>query len=341
MLRANLVRPREIILEQVDEPKPSKGEVQIQVRICGICGSDVHAYHGKHPFITLPIAIGHEFGGVISKLGDGVTEFSLGQRVTVEPSLTCGQCYNCRHGRYNICEKLRVIGCNAPGGMAEYAIVPTERVIPIPEELQFSHAAMVEPAAVGLHAVRRGRVGLQEKVVVIGAGTIGLLASQVAKVEANASVLVADFVENRLNLARQLGIDYTCNLSQESLDAAISRVFGGDRADIIMECVGVEDAILSAIRVARKGSRIVVAGVHPGTAATPMGIVQDRELELIGTITYLRTDFIRTIELIAQGKIEVAQLVTHVFPLQQVAEAFSTIDQDQTKAIKVHVEVSR
>jgi L-iditol 2-dehydrogenase len=341
MLRANLIKPLEIVIEQVEEPKPGKGQVQVYVRTCGICGSDVHAYHGKHPFITLPIPIGHEFSGVVSAIGDGVVNVTLGQRVTVEPSLTCGQCYNCRHGRYNICDRLRVVGCNAPGAMADYVVVPAERVIPIPDALTFSQAATVEPAAVGLHAVRRGRVGSQERLLVLGAGTIGLLTAQAAKVEEGAEVLIADYVASRLTLARQLGVDYICDLSQESLDAAVSKVFGADRADVIIECVGVEDAILSAIKVARKGSRIVVAGVHPGTAATPMGLVQDRELELIGTITYLRNDFERTIELIEQGKIKVEPLITHVFPLRQVAKAFQLIDQDKTKAVKVHIEVSR
>ena len=205
MRRLIIPEPKNIILENVEEPTPGSKEVTIKIAYCGICGSDLHAFKGEHPFISLPATPGHEFSGIVSTIGKNVYDFKAGDRVTVEPSLVCGQCYNCKTGRYNICLNLRVMGCQGDGAMADYLIVPADKVVPIPKNLSLKHAALVEPLAVGVHAVKRGGDLFNKNVVIIGAGTIGL-SVLLCVVKAGAkNIIITDLSYERLELARQLG----------------------------------------------------------------------------------------------------------------------------------------
>lgn len=339
MKQAEMVAPGRVVVSDVPEPKAKAGEVLIRVAVSGVCGSDVHAYLGEHPFISCPVVPGHEFAGVIAKLGADVHGWRIGQKVTVEPSLVCGRCYNCRHGRYNICQDLRVIGCQAPGALAEYLSVPATKVIPLPETMSFEEGALVEPVAVGVHAVARGGYIGGRKVVVMGAGTIGLVTMQVAKAHGAAAVLQTDIIPQRLALAKSLGADYVANVTEQDLGEMIYAAFGSEGADIIYECVGIEKTIASAIQVARKGSRIVVAGVFGQRTCVDMALIQDRELELSGTLMYRRDDFQEAIRLISQGKVQVLPLVSHRFPLDQAAEAFETARTGSAEALKVLVRI--
>lgn len=339
MKQAEMINPGEIVVRDVSRPAPGPGEALIHVAISGICGSDVHAFLGEHPFISCPVVPGHEFSGIIAELGSGVAGLSLGQKVTVEPSLVCGTCYNCRRGRYNICQNLKVIGCQCTGAMGEYLVVPAAKVIPLPAAMSFEEGALVEPLAVAVHAVARGGYVGGKKVVVQGAGTIGLLTMQVAKAHGAAAALQVDMVPGRLALAQQLGADHVADLRQWDLATAVRETFGPDGADIIYECVGVEPTIASAIEVARKGSTIVVAGVFGKKTCVDMALVQDHELELVGTLMYTRPDFEEAIRLIVEKKVQVLPLVSHRYPLDQAADAFATARRGGDAALKVLVQV--
>ncbi|XID95873.1 zinc-binding dehydrogenase [Paenibacillaceae bacterium WGS1546] len=334
MLQAKLLRNETFVLEQVEVPEPGPGQVLLKIERCGICGSDLHTYHGKHPFVFPPLVLGHEFSGTIVKLGkDADSKFKVGQRVAAEPSIVCGKCYNCRHGRYNICDELSVVGCLTDGAYAEYFAVQSDKLVPLDDALSFEDGAMLEPLSVGVHALEQGGVKPGMKVLVIGAGTIGLLLAQAAKAE-GAEVAIADVIDYRLRLADELGIDCPIHSAEGSLASKL-RAFAPEGADVIFECVGAAGTIRQAIEIARKGTRIVVLGVVDEEVLLPVSLIQDRELELVGDLMFTRKDFIKAQALIKSGGVNVRRLQTKVFPLAQVSEAFEFILHNKDSALKV------
>ncbi len=338
MRQVELHAPDEIRLLDAPFPQPGPGELRIAVAEVGICGSDLHAYHGRHPFIELPVVPGHEFAGTVDAVGEGVTDFAPGDRVTVEPSLVCGECYNCRHGHYNICSNLRVIGCQTTGAMADAIVVPAEKTLHLPDNVSWVEGALVEPLAVGVRAARRAEFEPGANVLILGAGTIGLMTLQAVKAMGAGTVMVSELLPERLALAEALGADVLVNPSEADLLAVVEETFGAQRADVVIECVGVGATVRDAISVARKGTRIVIAGVFEQDASVSMGLVQDHELELIGTLMYLNDDFPTAIRLLAEGRAQAEPLVSHRFPLEQAAEAFEVADK-RNGALKVLLDV--
>ncbi len=338
MNQAVLHAPLDVRLRQAPRPVPGPDEVLIAVARVGICGSDLHAYHGRHPFINLPVVPGHEFAGTIAEAGANVHNLAPGQRVTVEPSLVCGACTNCTHGRYNICEHLRVIGCQTDGALAEYLAVPAVKVLPLPDSLTWDQAALLEPLAVAIHAVRVARFQPGANVLILGAGTIGLMVLQAARAFGAERVVITDLIPHRLALALGLGAERAVNPAQADLAQVLEETFGPPRADVTFECVGVAATVREAVRGARKGTRIVLAGVFAEEMPLNLGLVQDRELELVGTLMYAGDDFATAIWLVEEGRVRAEPLITHRFPLDRIAEAFATAD-DRERALKVLVEV--
>ena len=334
---ANLVTPTEIKLEEAEVPEPGPGEMQIKVKVCGVCGSDVHAYYGKHPFVSTPIVPGHEFSGVVSKLGDGVEGFEEGDRVTVEPSLTCGECYNCRHGLYNICRELRVLGCQAPGAFAQYISVPAEKVYSLPDNLDFDDGALVEPSAVGVHAVRKSELSLGDRVVVIGDGVIGLAIVQAAKAAGAGEIIVVGHHEGRLEIAEELGADVTF-IAGDTVKFIMDN-YGPDGIDIVYEAVGVGTTINQAIDIVRKGAKIIVVGVFGKHPETKVGLIQDKEIDMRGALMYVQEDYPRTIDLISKGEIDTKPLITARYPLEKVSEAFDLIMTERDDTLKVLLDI--
>ena len=332
MIRANLVSPKKIVIEEVEKPKLRNGEVLIKVEYCGICGSDVHAYLGKHPFTTLPVIQGHEFSGRISDVVD-VKKFKVGQRVTVEPSLVCGKCRNCTSGRYNICDELRVMGFQSTGAFAEYIAVPESKVFVLPEKVSMEEGALIEPAAVGVHAARR--VPLKNKnALVIGAGAIGLMTMQAAK-SFGARVMIADLLDYRLEKAKELGADKVTNARNENI-AEAAKEFG---VDVVFECVGSEGTARKAVEIARKGTKLVVVGVFAKEIMFPLHLVQDRELEITGSLMYMKEDYAQAIKFVKDGKMKVREMITHVLPLKELDRAYSLLMDENSRALKVLIKV--
>ena len=339
MLQMTLVSPETIIKSDVPEPKAAKGQVVIKIVRSGICGSDIHAYYDKHPFISLPVVPGHEFAGTIAEVGEGVTDFAAGDHVTVMPQLFCGECRNCKTGRYNICSSLKVIGCQDPGSSQEKLAVDARLVLKLPEGMDFDRGAMLEPVAVGVHACQRAGGVDKKRVLVLGAGTIGNLAAQAAKAMGAEAVMITDISEPRLELAKKCGIDYAVNIDKADLATEISKVWGVDGADVIIECVGIGAAIEQAIQVGRKGSDIVVAGVFGDMATVNMGLVQDKELSLIGTLMYVKEDWLDAIKFVNEGIITLEPLMSKHFPLAELGAAFKYIEQNKDTALKVLMDV--
>lgn len=335
MLQANLISPQSFKLEQVEVPVPNSKEAVVRVAQAGICGSDLHAYYGKHPFISCPIVPGHEFVGVVEKVGDGNSDLE-GKRVTVLPSLVCGECYNCRIGRFNICDSLKVIGCQAPGAFAEYVVVPKDKIYHLPEEFSWDQGVLVEPVAVGVHAVRRIAKIAGSTVLVLGAGTIGLAIIAVLKSYGVAKIIVSDLNENRLRLAERLGADQVINPSKVNLEGFVRE--NDEIIDVTFECVGVKSTINDAIILTRKGGDVVIVGVYEDDVVVKMGLVQDKEINLIGTLMYDGEDYREAIRLVGNQPI-VTELITHRFPLQKVSDAFEYATSHPEDTIKVIIEV--
>jgi L-iditol 2-dehydrogenase len=229
MLQQVMTAPGTIEFRQIPTPEPGPGEVLVKIMRIGVCGSDIHVYHGKHPFTKYPVTQGHEVSGKIAALGENVRGLRTGQRVTIEPQVVCGKCYPCRHGKYNLCEELKVMGFQTTGTASEYFAVDAARVTPLPDEMTYNEGAMIEPLAVAVHAVRRaGDVrGLQ--VGVLGAGPIGNLVAQCAKAMGAAKVMVTDVSDYRLELAKACGADAAVNTANVDFGRALVDAFGPDR----------------------------------------------------------------------------------------------------------------
>ncbi len=339
MKQAVMTAPGVIEFRDVEVPTPQDNEVIMQTKRIGVCGSDIHVYHGLHPYTSYPVVQGHEVGGVVSAVGSGVQGLQVGDKITFMPQVTCGECYPCTHGMYHICELLKVMGFQTGGAAQEYFALPAENVIKLSDDFSLDQAAMIEPIAVCVHAVGRGGGAEGKRVLVLGAGTIGNLTAQVAKASGASAVMITDVSDYKLQKAQACGIDYTVNVAKEDLGEAILKHFGPDKADLILECVGVEPTITEGVKNARKGTTIVVVGVFGQKPKVDLGLVQDRELSLVGTLMYQKVDYERAIELIASGKMQLDQLVTHRFAFDHYLDAYHAIEAANGEYLKVMIEL--
>lgn len=339
MRQARLVEPEKLILEDVEIPNFIDNQVMIKVKCIGVCGSDIHAYYDKHPYISCPIVQGHEFSGEIASIGEKVEGLYEGDRVTVMPQLVCGECYPCTHGNYHICNDLKVIGCQADGAAREYIPVDHQLVVKLPEGMSFDYGAMVEPVAVGVHAVQRLGDVRGMNLLILGAGPIGNLTAQSAKGLGAKSIMITDISDYRLKVADHCGIDHTVNVSQDLLETMVDEAFGPDRADAILECVGIEDTIADALHLARKGTDIVVVGVFGEKPSVDIGLVQDKELRMIGTLMYKAEDYRIAIDLIQSKNINLDPLISQHFAFEDYPKAFEFIEKHKDKTMKILIDL--
>jgi L-iditol 2-dehydrogenase len=339
MKQAVMTSPGKIEIREVDKPAILPDEVLIQTKRIGVCGSDIHVFHGLHPYTSYPVVQGHEIGAVIAEVGSGVKGFASGDKVVFMPQVTCGECYPCRHGMVHICDKLKVMGFQTNGAAQELFPLKAEMVLKLPETMTLDEAALIEPVSVAVHALSRVGDVKGLNVVVLGAGTIGNLVAQVARASGAKGVLITDVSEYKLEKARACGFEHVVNPQQEDLGGAILQAFGPDKADLILECVGVQDTIIQAVLNARKGSTIIVVGVFGKKPLVDLGLVQDRELSLIGTLMYQKKDYERAIELVSQGKLRLDQMITHRFAFKDYLEAYETIESSGGKYMKVMIEL--
>lgn len=338
MKQAILNAPGSIELREVPEPVPGSDDVLLRIRRIGVCGSDVHAYHGTHPYTRCPVIQGHEFCAVIEAVGQNVAGLQRGMKVTAMPQVVCGKCRPCRRGDYHICDELKVQGFQAPGCAQEFFVTQATSVVPLPAAFSFEQGALVEPAAVAVHAVRRAGDLAGKNVAVLGAGPIGNLVAQVAR-SAGANVLITDVSDHRLEFACDCRLSTTSNAKRETLPEAARRVFGTDGFDAALECVGAEQTAEAAIKSIQKGGTIVIVGVFREKPTVNLGLVQDRELNLRGTLMYRREDYDRAVQLIDEGEILTEPLDSKHFPLQEYATAYAFIETEGHKAMKIFIDV--
>lgn len=326
-------------LDLTETPYPAlkDDDLLLEVIYVGICGSDLHAYLGEHPFVKPGIVLGHEFVGKIIEKGKNVTNFEVGDFVVVEPSLTCGKCYNCIHGRYNICKELDVIGCTKTnGGFQKYISVPYYKAYKV-NDIPLKRAVLTEPLAVAVHGVRRSSFKPGDEVLVIGAGPIGLLTTIILYISNAKKIVLVDTLEKRLNLARSL-----CPGIQISKPQDLNKeLFLQEGPDVTFECVGIDETINMAIEFARKGSEIILLGVPKEISTAKLIYIQDRELNLKGSLMYTKDDYMIALDLLKKNQVDYESLITHIYPFNKLPEAFENILKNKEDYFKVIVDVHK
>ena len=242
-------------------PAIKDDEVLIEIKASAICGSDLHIFKGKHPSAPLPVTIGHEMSGIVLKVGSEVSKVKQGDRVTVEPCIVCGKCDACRHGEYSFCESISFTYRNGDGAMANYIIIKEPYVYILPDELSFEEGCLIEPLSVAVHAVRRADIKLGEKVVVIGAGPIGLLVIALCWLSGSTDIIACDTSEKRLSAASEFGASSTVLVPNEDIVDFIDKHTNGKGVDKSFECVGNEVTFVQAMKVLKKNGLATVIGI--------------------------------------------------------------------------------
>lgn len=313
--------------------KPEAGEALIRIKASAICGSDLHIFKGKHPSAPLPCTIGHEFSGDVVELGEGVTQFHIGDRVTVEPCIVCGKCEACRHGDYGYCEHITYTYREGDGAMADYITVKEPYIYRLPEYLTYETGALIEPLSVATHAVRRADIRIGETVLVIGAGAIGMMIAAICRKSGAGEVIVADFADDRLLLAKTLGATVTINSGKEDLAAIIARVTNGKGVDKSFECVGRESTFLQSMTTLRHNGTATIVGIFENPhIQIPASLFVTHEIHVQGSQGYC-WDF--PIALKIAREFDLSKLITHTFPLGELQTALETCLDRTSGSIKV------
>ena len=336
MLQAVMNRPGEITFQDVPVPTVGPRQIKVAMKRIGVCGSDIHVFHGRHPYTSYPVVQGHEVSAMVVEVGADVSGFAIGDKVTIQPQVVCGRCYPCTHGMYNACEELKVMGFQTTGMASEYFVTEAEKALKLPDTVTYEQGAMIEPLAVAVHAIRRYGDVTGKNVLVLGGGPIGNLVAQTARAMGAAGVLLSEISAYRLEAAATCGIK-TANPDREDLLGKIVATFSPDKADVIFECVGLDATLKQAIDYARKGSDIVVVGVFADLGTINMGFVQDHELRVIGTAMYRVEDYLKAIELAAEGLITLDALITHTVTFRDYLQAYRIVEEQKDRAMKVMV----
>ena len=314
MRQVVLTAPKQIEFREVAAPEAGNlksDEVLLRILRIGICGSEIHSYHGQHPATFYPVVQGHEYSAEVVAVGGAVRKVKPGDRVTGRPQLVCGECNPCKRGQYNVCSNLRVEAFQADGVAQDYFVIPEERVVALPEGMSPDYGAMVEPTAVAAHATSRPRA-LEGR---------------------------NDVSDYRLSKARECGIERTLNVAREPLDGKIAELFGDEGYQVAFECAGVESSVRSLMATVEKGGDVVIVGVHAKDPAVSMFHLGEHELNLIGSMMYRHEDYLKAVEEISAGRIRLAPLVSNRFPLEKYREAYEFIDANRETCMKVLIDL--
>ena len=324
-------------VDQVEAPPPEPGEVSVRVAFCGICGTDMHVFHGNMDArVGFERVIGHEMSGSVAAIGDGVTGFAPGQKVVVRPLDHCGNCPACKAGHQHICHKLKFLGLDTDGAMQEIWTVPAHTLHALPDDLRLDHAALIEPVAVACHDVRLSNLQPGEDVVVIGGGPIGILVAMVAR-DAGGKVVLSEVNPHRLAIAEKLGFD-TVNPAESDLAAEINARTGEKGADVVFEVSGTQPGVDAMTAVAATRARIVMVAIHAQKPQIDLFQFFWRELKLIGARVYEPEDYEKAIGIITSGGVDADTVITDVAPLADIQKAFEDLDRSPT-ALKSLIQV--
>lgn len=330
---------RKFEVRELTDMTPGAGEVLVKVAACGVCGTDVHIYHGGKGSADVepPVVLGHEFSGVIEAVGPGVDAVMVGDHVTVDPNMYCGKCHYCQNGKKQLCTSLKAYGVNLNGGFAQGCVVKQEQCYKLDKKIPLRYGAMVEPLACAIHGIDRAEIRVGDTVCVLGGGAIGLLMVQLAKLSGASKVLLSEPVEKRREIGLKLGADGAVDPIHENLTAWVKKETGMDGVDVVIECVGNSIAVKQAFDICKRGTRVVLFAVHPVNEMdeiNPFDIF-NKELTITGSLINPDTHA-RAAAMINSGRIELAPLLTHSFPIKELEQAILT--QMGNESIKVLVE---
>lgn len=325
---------KDVRIEEVPEPDLRPDDVLVRVKAVGICGSDLHAYEGISKRRVPPLVMGHEIAGEIAEIGRDVKEFQRKDRVIVQPVLRCGECEQCRSGNENICRNMRLLGLHVPGGFAEYIAVPARNCYEMPDSLVFEKACLTEPLSVAVHVVNNAPIRVNDTVLIVGAGIVGSMITQVARLRTPGRIIVTDILDSRLNLARKLGADVTINAREKDVPEEILKMTEGKGADASIEVVGIQTTIQQAVASVKKGATIVAVGLLEKNLEIDMMKLVSSELRLQGSYTYSDYDFRSGIRLMAEDRVNLQPYLTRIFTLEDALKGFEEMATNKEIVLK-------
>jgi 2-desacetyl-2-hydroxyethyl bacteriochlorophyllide A dehydrogenase len=335
-----MMSPGVIEFREIPEPGQLRGnEILLRIKKIGICGSDIHVYHGKHPSTPYPVIQGHEYSAIVEAVGKSVIKALPGMKATGRPQLVCGECGPCKRGQYNACQNLKVQGFQAPGVAQDLFVLPEDRIVIFPDNMTFEQGALIEPAAVGAHSTGRASDLQGKNVVVSGAGTIGNLVAQFAKVRGANKVLISDISDYRLRIAKQCGIEGILNLKETSFEKGIKSFFGNEGFQAGFEAAGVQASLDVLIQHVEKGGEIVILGVYSENPVVNMFYLGEHELNVFGSMMYRHEDYEEAAGMIASDKIITSPLLTKTFPFENYLDAYKFIERQGDKTLKVMIDL--
>jgi L-iditol 2-dehydrogenase len=335
MKQAVLVDHNRMEVREVEDPAPGPGKVLVQVKESGICGSDLHTYKGQFPLLQPPLVMGHEFSGIVVDVGEGVEERRVGERVAVFPIVQCGACSFCQGNKPALCPDLKFLGGALDGGHAEYVVASEEKAIAIPDEMSLEEAALIEPTAVALHASDLAVMKPGERVLIIGAGTIGILHAQVARWFKAGEIIVASRSEHKLAMARELGADSTINVGKEDPVEWLNRTCGPRSVRSVFDYAASQDSLDLAMQVVRPSGSIVEIGLALEDATISLYDVLRYEIRVMGSSCYSIMEFHRVIQAWKEGLLNLKPVVCGKYPLEKAPEAFQEAISGESKPVKL------
>ncbi len=344
MQAAVLKNDMQIVIEEVPTPDPGPNQVQIRVNWASICGTDLHIYMGEFKDrVKYPRILGHEFAGVVESVGNSVQTLKPGDRVTVDPIIWCNQCPACLNGQNNVCINLKLLGIEYNGGFADYAVAGADKVFKIPDSVSMRDAALIELYSLGVHSARKAMIEPGDRVVILGAGRLGLAVLEVIKQTAASWVCAVDVLDNRLEIAKKMGADLTINAALEDPVEKLLAQTDGLGVDRVIECVGTyaeiddrEGPVQQAVKMSRSGGRIVVMGLGPQLTPVFWKECVFKELQIVGSRVTLG-DYPRALQLMELNKFHPELFVSEVFDLKQIDRAFHLLEDKPDQYLKVLV----
>lgn len=338
MKAIRLSEPWNISCVELEKPVPKEGEALIRIVAAGICGSDIGAYRGTNGLVSYPRVIGHELAGVVESIPEGNKNgLKVGDRVVADPYLYCGHCYPCSIGRTNCCTDLHVLGVHVDGGMAEYFCHPADMLIKIPDGMSWEQAAMAEPLTISLHGIHRGGLKAGEYCAIYGAGPIGLVAGMVAE-SYGAHAIMIDLVQERLDFAKSVGIQYTINSGTEDAEARVREITGGDMAQLVMECSGATPCIRGTLDLVSHAGRVTLTGWPKRETSLPTDLITKKEIDIRGARTSAG-EFQEALDLIASRKVDMEKILTKTVSLEEAPDTIIDIEKNPGRYLKVVVRV--
>lgn len=331
-----IAKPFDLALADLPEPEVRQdGDVKIRVKAAGICGSDLQIYKGTNPLAAYPRVIGHEFCGVVEEVGKGVTRVKVGDRVTVDPVVSCGECRACRMGRHNVCEHLEVIGVHRDGGFCEHIVVPEANVFRADPKIPFDLLATAEPFSIGAQINARGQISQGDIVLIMGSGPIGLCTLQIAKLH-GAKVIITDLLPERLERAAKSGADSVIRIQGDNLESELLRLTDGEGPTVVVDTVCSPSSLEQAFAVSRPAGRVVVIGLTDRVSSLAQVDFTKKELTVTGSRLNCHR-FGDVVKWMENGEIHPENLRSHVFPAEKVQEAFRIVQEAPEQVCKVIV----